>query len=100
MADSSPLIYCDLIEEKPRKQKPDETAEHYAAYLDSFQPWRVIVKSGDNQKKLFRSTERYLHRAGAITAIQLAFGNNSNVFLREKEQGNVNLRRPSAEAPF
>lgn len=97
---NAPLIYVDLIEEKPRKQKPDETAEHYAAFLDTFQAWRVIVKSGDNQKKLFRSTERYLHREGALNAIERAFGNNSNVFLREKETGNVVLRRPSAEVPF
>lgn len=101
MTEFAPLIYVDLIKEKPRKQKPDETAEHYAAFLDSYQPWRVLIKSGDNQRKLFRSTERYLFRAGALNAIQLAFGSNSNVFLREREKGNAVLRRAGGETvPF
>lgn len=100
MTENQPLIYVDLIEEKPRGQKANETDEHYAAYLDTFQAWRVIVKSGDNQRKLFRSTERYLHRAGALIAVQLAFGNNSNVYLREADRGNKALRLVTDQVPF
>lgn len=37
-------------------------------------------------------TERYLHRADAIHAAELAFGSGSNVYLRESEHGNVLLR--------
>lgn len=102
-----PLIYVDLIE-TPALSKTD-FAEHlevdkladldaaYDKYIDEYQPWRSLIKSGDNEKPLFRSTERYFNRADAIHAIQIGFGNNSNVYLREAEHGNVELRLASAE---
>jgi hypothetical protein len=97
----SPVIYVDLIEEQPQTRElydrkraytSDRTDEKYAQYLAKFQPWRVVVKSGDNQKALFRSTERYFNRSDAIHAAELAFADRSNVYLREAEQGNRVLR--------
>jgi hypothetical protein len=58
-----------------------------------WQPWHIIIRSGDNQAVLFRSSERYTNRQDAIDAAILAFGDNSNVYLREAEHGNALLRR-------
>lgn len=100
MADN-PLIFCDLIEEKPR---PRETFmvdsylsdqiidQEYADYLEHFQPWRILILSGDNHKELFRSTERYFNKADAEHAIDIAFANKSNVYLRQAETGDIELR--------
>jgi hypothetical protein len=106
MADS--LIFVDLIETPPIPRElyfanhPGEDAEaladSYRAYLQHYQPWHSLVKSGDNQKPLFKSTERYFNRDDAVHAIELGFAGNSNVYLREAEHGNVALRlaNPSA----
>lgn len=99
-----PLVYVDLIEIEPMTfdQHSDryrgfaDPQARYAAYLDKFQPWRVVVKSGDNQRKMFRSTERYFNRADALHAIELCFANKSNVYLREAEKGIRPLRMAAA----
>jgi len=98
-----PLIYVDLIKEVPLHQDSfaklnelDETSEgfqdSYRAYRLAFQPWRLVVKSGGNQKVLFRSTERYFNEADARHAADIAFGPQSNVYLRQAEHRNVALR--------
>lgn len=107
MSEFPPLIYVDLIEEKPKsiETRPswypegEKRQAEYQKYLDGFQPWRIAIKSGDNRKALFRSTERYFNKADALHAIQLAFGTGSNVYLRQKEHGDVPLRMavPNAE---
>jgi hypothetical protein len=100
------LIYCDLIEEQPmelnefRVHSIDAGATwpvrdlevEYAKYLEAFQPWRILVLSADNHEALFRSTERYFNEADARHAAEIAFGTNSNVYLRQAEHGNVQLR--------
>lgn len=97
-----PLIWVDLIEDEPISREgffhahPGEDisdiAIAYAKYRDGFQPWRSLIKSGDNEEPLFRSTERYFNKADAIHAIQLAFGPETDVYLRQHEQGNQVLR--------
>lgn len=100
---SNPLIYVDLIKERPLHydsfcaandldEETDTARDSYRAYKLAFQPWRLIVKSGGNQKTLFRSTERYFNEADARHAADLAFGSQSNVYLRQAEHGNVALR--------
>lgn len=56
------------------------------------QPWRSVVKSGDNEEVLFVSSESYHNRADALHAIDLAFGTQANVYRRESEHGNFELR--------
>ncbi len=91
---SAPLIFVDLIKSElaPREKFPTATDEQYREMVDHFQPWRLLVVSGDNHEPLFRSTESYFNRADAIHAAELAFGSGSNVYLREAECGNVLLR--------
>jgi hypothetical protein len=88
MSEFAPLIYVDLaytpFVESPLKGHGPDPARH--------QPWRLLIKSGDNQKPLFRSTESYFNRDDAIHAAELAFGSGSNVYLREAEHGNRVLR--------
>lgn len=87
------LIYVDLIESQPdtleefsakMKSAAWDGGPHreYADYLAKFQPWRSVIRSGDNQEPLFKSTERYFNQADAIHAIRIAFGNNAEVYLR------------------
>lgn len=104
-----PLIYVDLIKVTPMSYDNYSNTKgrgfadpqtRYRAYMDSFQPWRWVAKSGDNQKAMARSSERYFNKTDALHAIHLLFGSGSNVFLRQAEFGNENLRRPSAEVPF
>lgn len=103
MTEFPPLMYVDLIEDAPMTR--DEFVEKvpvlrnamqlepsYQKYLERFQPWRLLIKSGDNQEPLFRSTESYFNRDDAIHAAELAFGKGSNVYLREREHGNRVLR--------
>jgi hypothetical protein len=102
---SAPTIWVDLIEEQPLSREDwAEQTDHcapgrcnecdgvYRHYLDRFQPWRVAIKSGDNGAELFRSSERYFEKRDAVHAIWLAFAPESNVYLREGEAGNVELR--------
>lgn len=100
-----PVIYVDIIEDKPDSQAEFKIkhlpkmpgGKAYQQYLDHFQPFRVLVKSGDNEEPLFRSTERYFNNADAIHAIELAFGTSSNVYLRQHETGNQLLRPATQE---
>lgn len=101
----APLIYVDLIEEEPLDaaewaKTADvpliEADNAYRAYRLAFQPWRILVKSGDNEEALFRSTERYFNEGDVRHAADLAFGPHSNVYLRQKEHGNVALRLAAA----
>jgi hypothetical protein len=102
MSEFPPLIYVDLVRDEPFTRDEyslmragddvDDIALAYAKYLEHFQPWRLLIKSGDNQEPLFRSTESYFNRADAIHAAELAFGAGSNVYLREAEHGNRVLR--------
>jgi hypothetical protein len=100
MADS--LIDVDLIETPPISREEffaahfgddvGDIARSYREYIKRYQPWHSLVKSGGNQEPLFESTERYFNRDDAVHAIELAFGGNSNVYLREAEHGDVELR--------
>lgn len=102
MSEFPPLIYVDLIKDQPLPREeyvPDHRVETkgewdaaYRQYVERFQPFRLLVKSGDNQEPLFRSTEAYFNKADAIHAAHLAFGSGSNVYLRQHEKGNQNLR--------
>lgn len=107
MSEFPPLIYVDLVKDAPQSRdeweksggiipgKADYIAAvgmGYAQYINRFQPWRLLIKSGDNQEPLFRSTESYFNRADAIHAAELAFGSGSNVYLREAEHGDRVLR--------
>lgn len=105
-----PLIWVDLIADEPKTFDEwwehvdgvnpdgdffaDDAAIHaaYRAYVDRHQPWRILIKSGDNQEPLFKSTESYFNRADAIHAVYLAFGPGSNVYLRQAELGNQPIR--------
>jgi hypothetical protein len=84
---SSPLIYVDLI----KTPEPDD----YTG--PRWQPYTLMVKSGDNGAALFKSTEAYTNRDDAIHAVAIAFGPASNVYFRESEQGNVAVRLANAD---
>jgi hypothetical protein len=76
MSDFPPVIFVDLVKSKlPRRQ-----------------PYRWVAKSGDNYRKLATSGEWYSNKNDAVSAIHLLFGDGSNVYLREAEQGNELLR--------
>jgi uncharacterized protein YegP (UPF0339 family) len=79
--DKANLVYVDL----KHTPKPPE-------FDGRWQPYRLIVKSGDNEEILFLSSEAYTNREDAISAAELAFGPQANVYLRESEHGNVELR--------
>ncbi len=91
---SAPLIYVDLVKRHlaPREKFPSMTDEQYRELVDRFQPWSLLILSGDNHEPMFRSTERYFNRADALHAAELAFGANSNVWLRESEHESRALR--------
>lgn len=61
-----------------------------------FQPWRIVVKAGGNNKVLFRSSEAYTNEADAEAAAELAFGPAATVTLRRMGEPNRVLRRPAA----
>lgn len=101
-SDAESLIYVVLIED--RMLTMDEfiatgaviTKAKYQSYAENFQPWRLLVKSGDNHRDLFKSTESYFNEADARHAAHIAFGPNSNVYLRHAEQGDEELRLATA----
>jgi hypothetical protein len=80
MSDSATLIYVDL--KKSRRLWPRKRPQR----------WFWVAKNGGNQKRLARSTETYTNKADCIEAIYALFGDGSNVYLRQAEIGNVNLR--------
>lgn len=87
MSEFPPLIYVDLVnvpEPKVRKLIPGRTR---------WQPWRVVILSGDNMRRLFRGSERWTNKQDALDAIALVFGSRSNVYLRQSGVGNQLLRR-------
>ena len=97
-----PLIFVDLVEEKPLSRPifdetygvTDDTGEAaYRDYLARFQPWRVVVTAGLNSKVLFRSSERYFNERDAFHAANIAFGADSDVYLRQADTAKVELRR-------
>lgn len=102
------LIFVDVVKDEPLSSEAwhakydatfgeiaeDDDPEH-RQYLDRFQPWRLAVISAGNQEELFRSSESYFNREDAIHAAEIAFGCGSNVYLRESEHGNVELRLAS-----
>lgn len=61
-------------------------------YQGRWQPWRAMVLNGGNFKPLFMTTEAYTNRQDLIDTIATAFGPNANVYLRESEHGNTELR--------
>lgn len=84
---SAPLVYVDL------QYVPEPKARKLLGPTRSrWQPWRVLILSGDNHKRLFRGTERWTNKAEALDAIELAFGSSTNVYLREAEKSNVLVR--------
>lgn len=103
MSDTTPpRIYVDLMQQQPQSA-PDFYHDHededidvitakYRAYLSRFQPWRVAIKSGDNERMLFMSSEHYFNETDARHAIELAFGTGSDVYLRQAEHGDQTLR--------
>jgi uncharacterized protein YegP (UPF0339 family) len=50
--------------------------------------WRAVAGNGE----IMASGEAYLHKQDCLDAIQQLFGTRSNVYLRQKEQGNELLR--------
>lgn len=56
------------------------------------QPWRFFVKSGDNWKTLAISSERYTNKQDALDAIELLFGPDTVVSLRESKIPDNGLR--------
>jgi len=91
---SAPLIYVDLIKSHPapREKFPSMTDERYRELVERYQPWRLLILSGDNHEPMFKSTESYHNKVDAIHAAELAFGANSNVWLRESEHESRALR--------
>lgn len=57
------------------------------------QRWYWIALSGDNMRRLGRSSENYTNRQDCIDAVWLLFGDDqSNVYMRQAEKGNEILR--------
>lgn len=77
---NSPLIYVDLVRSSSRLP------------LRRPQRWKWIARSADNGRVLATSSERYTNRRDVEHAVELLFGADSNVYLREAEQGNRLLR--------
>lgn len=87
MADNmAPLIFVDLV----------HTPEPVIHTGGRWQPWRIVIRSGDNFAPLFKSTESYTNQDDAKHAIDLAFGPGSNVYLRQSEQGDQVIRWASS----
>lgn len=83
-----PLIYVDL------EHTPELPDVHTGR---RWQGWRILIRSGDNNEPLFKSTEAYTNEADAKHAIDLAFGPGSNVYLRQSEQGNQVVRMAATD---
>ena len=56
------------------------------------QRWYWVAKSGDNQKVLARSSERYTNYGDCLHAVHLLFGDGTSVYRRQAERGDVMLR--------
>lgn len=86
---SNPVIYVDL-------GHTPESDEHKALGDDRprWQGWSALILAAGNHEPLFKSTEKYTNRGDALNAVQLAFGPDSIVYLREADRGNVLVRHP------
>lgn len=92
--------FVDLIQEQPAPRDKfmvhsyfaeELIDQEYAEYLDSFQPFRIVI-AAHNGEPLFRSTERYKAEVDARRAIDIAFGPNTNVWLRQEGKEQVAVR--------
>lgn len=81
----STLVYIDLYQKRSLTR-----------LLGRPQPWRWRALNGDNFRVLAVSSEAYTNRADALAAIEELFGTSSNVYRRESEQGNTELRLADA----
>lgn len=97
-----PVIFVDLIEEKPLGREewlnelgdsadPSSADEAYEAYVERFQPFRWHSTSEGNHE-ILGTGERYFNEADAEHNIRLQFAGDSIVFLRRAEHGNEMLR--------
>jgi uncharacterized protein YegP (UPF0339 family) len=83
----SALVFVDLYQSRPRK------------LLGRPQTWRWRALNGNNRRVLAASSEAYTNQADALAAIQQLFGTASNVYLRQHEEGNVELRLATPGQP-
>lgn len=84
MADGTPpLVFVDLYQGSSRK------------LLSRAQTWRWRALNGNNFRVLAVSSENYTNRQDCVDAIFQLFGNGSNVYLRQHEQGDLPLRMAS-----
>lgn len=81
-------INVDIIERERPYDYDDESKGR-------FQPFRIVVRSGGNNKVLFRSSEAYTNEADAENAAIIAFGAATTVTLRRMGEPNRVLRRPA-----
>ncbi|MFV8049759.1 hypothetical protein [Mycobacterium sp. 48b] len=94
---AEPITRAEWAQDHPGSDVDDENAA-YRKYLDGFQAWRWLAKSGDNHEVLAVSSERYFNRGDCLHAVELLFGNGSHVYRREAEHGNVLLRYADGKA--
>jgi hypothetical protein len=85
MADS--LVFVDLFQSRPRK------------LLGRAQTWRWRARNGNNFRVLAVSSEAYTNYQDAVDTVTQLFGDSSNVYLRQKERGDVELRLSSNNPP-
>jgi uncharacterized protein YegP (UPF0339 family) len=57
------------------------------------QRWRWTARDAGNSEAMGVTSESYTNRQDCIDAIQQLFSDNSNVWMREAEHGNLVLRR-------
>lgn len=79
------LVYVDLVH-----------VENKATKTGRPQRWRWVARNGGNNKIMGQSSERYTNRKDCERAIDVLFGVNSEVYRRESEKGDVELRLPTA----
>ena len=104
------VAFVDLIEEQPldleafvAKEVGEDRVDaalkydreffesEHAEYVAAHQPWRIVI-AAHNGEPLFRSTERYKDERDARRAIDIAFGANTNVWLRQEGKERVAVR--------
>jgi len=84
----NPVVYVDL------KYVPEPKARKLIPGRTRWQPWRAVVLAEGNHEPMFKGTERWTNRGDAQSAIRLAFGPDTIVYLREAGRGNELLRHP------
>lgn len=78
-----PLVFVYLYQSRSRK------------LLGRPQTWRWRALSGNNFRTMAASSESYTNRQDCLDAITQLFGADTNVYLRQHEQGNQPLRMAS-----